>query len=553
MRSALPFLALSLGAGAVRFGVEFNTWPLGVCDVVPFAQSGSWTLPSGGPAPVDAAGWPTSDAYVVLFDYAPVGYDPQSAVPASVWGVYTVSFAGKGTVTLYPGLGRVLNSTFDAAAFATLAFVELSAGPFGNTTPGLVVGVYGASRADGGGGFTGLRVLQPGCAPSAAPPPLLTPAAAAAIAPFAHVRLHEWFGTNTIPVDWPATAAWADRRALRDVFWMSGAGGKPRAVGAPWETALLASHAAGEKPVWVNVPVYASDDYVQGLVALLRGGGGGIPGLRCATLYVEHGNELWLNESNSPKNYAYNLAAAAGEVAADPASPLASGGERDPRAWARRRHAKRLREIHAAFAPAFAGSGVRVCAVFAWSQGYAEDARGALQWLEDTYGAGEAARAFCGFAVNGYHGPGAFPAGLPPLPDFSSPADVLAGVLAATDASRPARAASAAVAAAFGLPLMTYEGAGWPLPSGAGFNGAGFNATVAAIIAFNRANASAEAQAYDVAAGWPAGAPDVYNFYGLSSPYSQVPTWGSLGLCEDLGRAAASPKYAGALALIKAL
>ena len=63
--------------------------------------------------------------------------------------------------------GLPLDKGRHLAAFATLAFVELSAGPFGNTTPGLVVGVYGASRADGGGGFTGLRVLQPGCAPSA--------------------------------------------------------------------------------------------------------------------------------------------------------------------------------------------------------------------------------------------------------------------------------------------------------------------------------------------------------------------------------------------------
>lgn len=540
-------LALFTCVRCIKFGVEFNTWPLGVCDTVPFAESAAWTAPDGSPAPVDALGWPTTDAYTVLFDYEAQGYDPLRSVPASVWGVYAVTFVGKGRVALYPGCGSLLNSTFDAATFSTLAYVSLQAGP--NATPGLVVGVFGASRADGGGGFTRLRVLQPGCAPAA--PPLLTPAALAAIAPFDHIRLHEWFGTNTIPVAWPATAAWSDRRALGDVFWAAGAGGKPRAVGAPWETALLASHAAGEKPVWVNVPVYADEEYVASLAALLSSGAPalGIRGLAAPTLFVEHGNELWLNASDAPKNYAYNKAAAVGEVAADPASPLASGGERDPEVWARRRHAKRLREIGAAFAAAFAGTGVRVCAVFAWMQAYAGDARDALRWLEDTYGAGEAARAFCGLAVNAYHGPGSFPAGLQPLPDFSTPADVLAGVLAATDAARAPRGAAGAVATAFGLPLMTYEGAGWPLPDGRGFNGAGFNATVASIISFNRGNASAEAQAYDVAEGWPM-APSVYNFYSLSTPYSVVPSWGSLGLCEDLGRPLSSPKYAGALALM---
>lgn len=337
------------------------------------------------------------------------------------------------------------------------------------------------------------------------------------------------------------------------MFWASGAGGKPHAVGAPWETALLASHAAGDKSIWVPVPVYASDDYIASLAALLRHGAParGLAGLAAPTLFVEHANEVWLNESNSPLNYAYNKAAAVGEVAADPASPLASGGEADPDAWARRRHARALRNISLAFRTAFAGSATRVCPVFAWMQAYSADAHAALTWLEDTYGAGEAARAFCGFAVNAYRGPGVYPAGTPPLADFSTPDDVLASVLAATDASRPSRAATAAVAAAFSLPLMTYEGAPWPLPSGADFNGVGFNATVAAIIAFNRANASAQAQAYDVLTGWQGDNLTTYNFYGLSSPYSEVPSWGSLGLCEDLGRPLASPKYAGALALIE--
>ena len=552
MRSYLLLLCLLAAARGIKFGVEFNSWPIGVCDVVPFSVSASWTAPTGGPAPLDASGWPTSDAYAVLFDYAAQGYDPRRVVSASVWGVYTILFAGRGTVTLYPGLGALLNTTFDAATFTTLAFVSLQAGPSGNTTPGLVVGVYGASRADGSGGFTSLRVLQPGCAPSY-PRGLLSPAAAAAVAPFDHVRFHEWLGTNTIPVTWPATAAWGDRRALGDVFWAAGAGGKPRAVGAPWETVLLASHALGGKPAWVPVPVYASDAYVAALAALLAAGAPalGVPALSAPVLYVEHGNELWLNTSdpNTPKNYAYNRAAAVGEVAADPASPLASGGERDPEVWARRRHARRLREIGATMTAALAGRGVRVCAVFAWMQAYADDARGALQWLEDTYGAGEAARVFCGLAVNAYHGPGSFPAALPPLPDGATAADVLAGVLAATDAAREARGAAGAVAAAFALPLMTYEGAAWPLPSGAGFNGAGFNQTVAAIISFNRGNASAEAMAYDVAEGWPI-APTVYNWYALSSPYWEPPTWGSLGLCEDLGAPSASPKYRGALALM---
>ncbi len=544
----LHLLLLCGVAHGTKFGVEFNQWPLGACNVLPFAVSAGFTAPSGSPAPVDADGWPTTDAYSVLFDYASQGYDPLRAVPASIWGTYTVSFDGRGVVTLFPGLGVVLNSTFDAATYSTLAFVSLTDR---NNTPGLVIGVYDSTRADGSSGFTNLRVLQPGCALSATP--FFTPNVIAAIAPFSHIRMHEYFGTNTVPVSWPVTAAWADRRLLSDVFYASGAGGKPRAVGAPWETALLASHAAVEKPIWLNIPVYASDDFVVSLAALLRTGSSalGITGFTAPVLYVEHANEVWLNTSDAPPNYAYNLAAAIGEVGADPASPLASGGETDPIVWAHRRHAKRLREISITFTAAFAGSSTRVCAVFAWMQSYSDEIRASLQWLEETYGAGEAARVFCGIAVNAYHGPGSYPEDAPPLADFATVDDVLAGVLAATDASRAPREATNGVAVEFGLALMVYEGAGWPLPSGAGFNGVGFNATVASIIQFNRQNASAEAEMYDIATGWPADSLSVFNFYSLSSPFWEPPSWGSLGLCEDVGFAFESPKYRGALAIIQ--
>ena len=516
MPPSLLFLALisSIPPSApLHFGVEFTSWPLAVCNVVPFSFSAAWTSPNGSLAPVDADNWPTGDAYAVLFDLAPTGYDPLHAIPKSVWGIYTVSFSGRGAIQLYPGCGTLLNATFDAATFTTLAYVSLAP----PSTPGLVIGVFNAVRnAQNEPGFTNLRVLQPTCPPAA--PPFLTPAAASALLPFAHIRVHEWEGTNTIPVAWPSTVAWGDRRQLGDVFWAAGSGGKPLAVGAPWESALLiAAQLGNATSLWVNVPVYATDEYVAALAALLRHGSAelGVPGLSCPFLYVEHGNELWLNESDSPKNYAYNLAAAAGEVAGG-GSPLNNDGERSPPAWSRRRHAKRLREIATTFRAAFEGSATAVRPVFAWMQEYVEDAVGALQWLESTFGKGEAARAFWGFAVNGYRGPGLYPPSQAPLPDFATPADVLAALLAASDAAAPSRAAAGVAAASFGLQFLTYEGAGWALPNGAGFNGAGFNATVASIIAMNRGEGGSEQQAYDVLSAWPENLVS-YNFYSLGS------------------------------------
>jgi hypothetical protein len=136
---------------------------------------------------------------------------------------------------------------------------------------------------------------------------------------------------------------WADRRLPTDALRAPGAGGRPLAVGAPWETVLQLSHGAGDVPVWVNVPVYASADYVAALAGLLAAGAPGPAGLSCSYVYVEHGNELWLSMAclDGSANYVYNRAAAVAEVAAG-GSPLNADGETDPEAWARRRHAKRL-------------------------------------------------------------------------------------------------------------------------------------------------------------------------------------------------------------------
>ena len=538
-----------VGISGLDFGVEWVSWPMGVCNVIPFAVGAGWTSPSSGAAaPVDTEGWPTGDAYTVLFDYAASPYDPARVVPQSIWGVYTIFFKGKGDVQLYPGIGVIINSTFDPASFSTTAYVSLENAT--SSTPGLVIGVYNSQRETGGAGFTSLQVLQPGCAKDGS---FYTARSMRALAPFHHTRVHEWSGTNTVPVSYPTVVHWEERRLATDVFWESGVGGKPHAVGAAWESVLTLSREAGNLSLWINVPVYASPDYCASLAALLRTGNTtlGIPGLNSPFLYIEHGNELWLNESNSPLNYAYNLAAAAGEVAAG-GSPLNNDGATDPIVWAQRRHAARVREIAQVFRAAFKGSSVEIRPVYAWMQSYTQDAQGALEWLEKTYGEGEASRAYFCVAVNGYRGPGVFPPGTPPLPPFSTPNDVLAALLSSSDASRTARASSFALASSFKLPLCSYEGSGWAQPDGAnGFNGEGFNATMGAIVELNRREGGAQQQAYDVGEVWNSlGRLEALNFYALSSSYPLFYA-SSFGLTEDIGNPEASLKYVGALSLIK--
>ena len=532
------------------FGVEWTSWPEANCDVLPMAYAASWTSPqTGALVATDSNGWPLNDSYAVLFDYAPqqdYNSDASSFIPQSIWGTYTVTFQGKGDIVLYPGIGTLLNSTFDDETFTTLAYVSLSSNE-NTTTPGLVLGASNTQRRDGLAGFTNFRVFQPGCSISGGT--FFTQNSLSAVYPFHHTRVHEWSGTNTIPVTYPETVSWEERRLFTDVFWASGSGRKPHAVGAPWESSLVLSKEANIS-LWINVPVYASASYVEELAAMFRFGNVSlsIPGLSAPFLYVEHGNELWLNQTDSPLNYAYNLAAAVAEVKAG-GSPLNNDGVVDTLVWAQRRHAKRVREIGQVFRDAFSDSQTIVRPVYAWFQEYTEDAQGALEWLEATYGVGEAAKAYYGLAVNGYRGPGIVN-GVPPLPGNSSPQDVLASLLAASDAAAPSRQASFALARDFNLSLLSYEGSGWASPAGSYPNSLEFNVTVNSIITLNRGLLGAEQQAYDAKVGWGAlGELAAMNFYALSSNYWAYDA-ACFGLTEDVGNAMNSPKYAGVMELL---
>jgi hypothetical protein len=460
-------------------------------------------------------------------------------VPTSVYGDYLISFSGQALITLQPPQ-LVLNTTFDAATWTTSGVLTL---PPDASVPGVALGFFNSKRnasAPVGSGITNLQLLQPGYSPAQAAAELFTAASAAAVAPFHHVRVMEWTRTNNVPQVYPATVEWSQRRSMTDALWVDSAGGKPLAVGTPWETALLLSRAAGNVSVWVNVPVYATGaaadnatSYIYQLATLLRDGneftaGAGLaPG---AAIYLEHGNELWLNTSSL--NYAWNRAAAVAEVAAG-GSPLNNDGVTDPEVWARRRHAKRLMEISAIFQAVFgsAALGSRVLPVYAWYQDYVDDAAAALAWLNTTYG--PPVSFFTGLAVNAYR--------VAYMPPGSTENDVLSELLAVSDASVPGRQACAALAASYGLRLMTYEGSGAPIPAGP----VDANATLATEILAARSQGAAEQQSYDYAVNWvPLGGAE-YNFYALAGQYDQY-QW---GLLEDLSNITTS-KYQGAMALL---
>lgn len=312
---------------------------------------------------------------------------------------------------------------------------------------------------------------------------------------------------------------WADRTLPTDARWAPAAA-RPRAFGAPWETVVALAQAA-RVGVWVNIPVQATDAYVAALAALLRDGsaatgGAGVPaGL---PIYVEHGNENWLNGSAAAMGgpsatYLYNRAAAAAEVAADPGSALNDDGVGDAEVWGYRRHLRRTVEVGAIFAAAFsAGSlGARVRPALGWTAAFLSelDALGAWYTRALAPARGPAPDALYGVAINAYAVGGVL-AG-------ATEADIVAAAVAASDAARAARAAAAAVVSAAGLHLLTYEGAlvVEPVQRDA--------ATTAAVIAANRGAAWAAAMVHDYEANWApfAGAGNVFNFFALASQYGE--------------------------------
>ena len=551
LRAVILICALArVSHAAARLGAEFSLRPVaaGLCDVVKQAV-GSFLALNGSAAAADASGWPLEDAYIVVFDEAPVPGDPAAFVPRSIYGRYSVSWQGNATLVVGPGTEAVLSDvTFDVETWVGSAAVTLV--PSGGAlVPGLVLGFADTVRVRGGAvgsGIANLTVRPPGCATGA----LWHPALLAATAPFTQVRLMEWTGTNALRnFSRPdrGVLEWADRTQLTDAVWGGYGAARDGAVGAPWETAVLlaqalaaARGARGPADLWIAVPIYASADFVRRLASLLhRGtgatGGAGLPA--GGKLYIELGNEVWLNgtEGGPGSNYMWNLAAAEDEVTRDPTSALAAGGATDPQVWARRRHVRELLAVAAVFGAEWGAGALRttVLPVLGSFAAYAADVAATLTWARDTLGA-DPASTLASVAVNCYVIAG-FPAG-------TAPAAMPDAWLAASDALTPARRSMAAVAGAFNLALVSYEGA--PVGIAVGEGAAG-GPTTDAIIAVQRSAAMAPVLSRDLA-NWQSAGGAAYNYYALASAYGP-PMRYQWGLVEDLANLTA-PKYDAVLA-----
>lgn len=267
-------------------------------------QFGHPDHPWGGPTdsvPVGADGWPVGDFGIFLM------------TGSGRAGTYSVSFNGQADVALSASGDTTLSAkTYDAAKnLTTLSVVR------GPAAQHMVL-----TFRKVGSGVKNLKVLRPGY--TGTTPPLYTTEFINHIARFKTLRFMDWLRTNGNR----AVTSWATR-TTPSVHYNSD-------NGVPWEHIIALGNQTG-KDLWINIPLYANDDYVLQLARLLKS-----TLTSGSKIYVEYSNEVW---NSGFTQYGDNKNLATAEVNANPASSLAYDGNLNADMLGFRRTARRLKEI----------------------------------------------------------------------------------------------------------------------------------------------------------------------------------------------------------------
>ena len=295
---------------------------------------------------LDAAGWPTRDASIVVWHGIP-----------SMNGTYALSFTGKATVAAQWANTRVVNQTYDATTNKTSAKVEYLT----TDGSGLMLRFDQTQRTATSNlntGVTNVALMRPKAVggTEAYTSEVFTAPFLATLAPYSVLRTMDFVGTNQAQ-----SARWVDRTRPAHASQHRGNPTRPvgnyQGRGAAWEFAVLLANQTG-KDLWISVPAEADNDYITKLAQLIRYGSDGTnpytsaqaspvwPGLASGRkLYVEYSNELW-NTIFAQTDA--NHAAAKAEVAAG-SSPLNFDGETNEWNWGWRRVAARTVDISKAF------------------------------------------------------------------------------------------------------------------------------------------------------------------------------------------------------------
>jgi hypothetical protein len=245
---------------------------------------GSATTPWDETAPVDANGWPIGDSGTCVITLGGPTVAGQSE--PRIDGTYAFSATGKVTVNAVVSDAYVTNWHYDEANNRTTADVVVRPG-----ATQLFLTFTGEPA-----GAKDIRLIRPGY--GADTQQVFTTEFLNSLTNVTTLRLMDYLHTNNNPV-----ANWDDRAHVTDATQSTDKGGA-------WEYAIELANML-HKDLWINIPVLATDDYVDQLAGLLKDTLD--PTLH---VYVEYSNEVW-NGSFGQNGVNFNLAQTAVAAGSD--------------------------------------------------------------------------------------------------------------------------------------------------------------------------------------------------------------------------------------------
>ncbi len=312
---------------------------------------------------MDANFWPTEDACLVVADLR------------NIQGTYRCRFNGQAQKIgfVYGTLGTIGKPEYDLASNTTTFDMVLT-----QDVPAFSMYFQGTRYDANTNGIKNLQMMRPLTVGSTQSYPfgtLLTDQVKALVAPFTVIRFMDYLCTNSNPLQ-----NWSDRSLPTDASQNPAfrtlvpptVGGNYMAapVGGCYEHAIDLCNET-QKDMWLDVPLFASDDYVSRLANLVKSR------LNAnLNVYVEYSNEIWNTApAFAQGNQNHNLAIADQANGVTPA--LNPDGDTNDWYWAWRRVARRSVEISDQFRTVFGDAAMpgngntapRIRPVLAWQQG----------------------------------------------------------------------------------------------------------------------------------------------------------------------------------------
>jgi hypothetical protein len=469
-------------------------------------SSGQWQTLSGGAAPLDSSGWPTSDARILVFDVRPFGAwappeDDPEHYQQDMSGTYKVSFNGTAKLSSYGSPFTIQNQKYNSATNETALDLIFQ------KNQGLLIITFSGTT----GGVNHVKIIRPGYAGDSK---TFRTELIDALCPFSTIRFMDWtLADNSTPAytNTDHVTHWSNRKLPADAT--QGQWGTKK-DGVAWEYCIDLCNQT-QKDIWINVPVAADDDYVRQLAMLLKNTLH--PSLK---IYVEYSNEVW---NSSFTQFNWNKSAALDEIAKGH-SNLNDDGETFGLYLAARRFARRTKEIGEIFGSVFGASsfGSTYRPVLASQIAWTEPILQGLRFIARQYGPPR----------NYYYAVAGAPYfGNSNLNRTATVEQVIDSMRANSDNSRKLRNAYHDIAVSYGLPLISYEGG----PD----VGGGDTTNIANRITASRDTAMGSAVLHDLRDNWfPLGG-DLFLYFTLNGNVSRYGCWGAL---EDLTKPT-SPKY----------